>query len=156
MTVQQQSGTPWLKACGIGCLVLVVLGILGGIGLYYVVGSALDKGADAMAEVILETYDEAKAGGAVPTEHTALFDEIVAASQSEDATMWTNVLAAGAVVSAFEDEQVTDEEIAAAEEVRDFLREHPSVSLSDFAGFLDEHPELAETMQDMQGELQSR
>jgi hypothetical protein len=136
--------------------VLAVLGIVGAVALYFVVSSALEQGAVAVAEVIVETYDEAKAQGAIREEHAALFDGLVATAQGDDATMWANVLIAGVVMPAVEDGEITDEEVGAAERVRDFLQEHPGAGIGDFAEFMGENPDLAETMQDMQNQFQEQ
>ena len=156
MSRQQQGGTPWLKVIGIGCLVLIVLGVLGVIAIYFLVNMAFDKGAEAMVQELTKSYDAAKEQGKIPQEHVALFDELVAAAQADDATMFTALLAAGAVMPAINDAEIDDEEVAAAETVRDYLRQNPDVTVFEFAEFADSHPEMAGDMQNMQNQFQTR
>lgn len=144
----------WLVGCGIGCLVLIVLGILAGIGGYYAISQGMGEAAKALADQIDTRYQEAKEAGAIPEEHQALTDKLVQHAKSEDATMWGVILVASPMLEALEDNELTEEEVEDLQTVSDFLDEHPSVGLGDFTQFAEQHPEMGQQMQDLGQQIQ--
>ncbi|MBN2309137.1 MAG: hypothetical protein JXR94_09215 [Candidatus Hydrogenedentes bacterium] len=146
----------WAKACGIGCLILVILAILGGIGVFLLVRTGFEKGRDTFAATLVQEYEQAKANNVVPADQVAVFDEVVAAASKDGSSMWAVLIGTGVILDVLDEGEITDEEAALVQEVRDFFREHPEVGLSDFGQFMESHPEMAENVSRLQQEMQPK
>jgi predicted negative regulator of RcsB-dependent stress response len=156
MAEQESGKKTWIKACGIGCLVLVVLGIAGAIGVYLLAQKAMEAGAEAVAMQLEESYGTAKENGKVPEEHVALFDEIVEIATRDGASLWVAMTGTSAVLTALEDGEVDEEEVEMATAIRDFIKANPNAGLKEFTAFAEEHPELQERLQSIQSQLQPK
>ncbi len=146
----------WVKPCAIGCLVLILLGVLGIVGIYFFAKTMMNKGAGLISEQIVADYEKTKADGKVPPEHVPLFDEVVAAAQQEDVTVWTALLVAVAVGDVFSDGQVNDEELKTAESCARLLARKPEPGSWGFGQFIEQHPELQGKMQELQTQIQQQ
>ena len=156
MAEQESGKKTWIKACGIGCVVLLVLGIAGVFGVVLLVKKGMGKGAEMVAAELRESYPKAKENGKVPEEHIPLFDEIVEIATREDASLWVTMTGASAVLTSVEDGEVDEEEIELATAIRDFIKANPSAGLREFSAFAEKHPELQQRLQDIQRQLQSQ
>jgi len=153
MAEQGSGKKTWIKACGIGCAVLVVIGIAGAVGVYLLAQKAMDAGAEAIAMQLEESYAAAKENGKVPEEHVALFDEIVEIATQDGASLWVTMTGTSAVLTSLEDGQVDEEETALATAIRDFIKANPSAGLAEFNAFAEQHPELQQKLQNIQSQL---
>jgi hypothetical protein len=136
------------KGCTLGCLVILVLMVVGVAGFFtLLVGPKLEEAALGIRERLVTAYEEAKAEGKVPDDHARLFDELVTMTEDEETTVWSAGLIAAVVIDPLADGEVTDEEASGAAAVRDFVKVHPDLGLSGFVQFLTEHPDLMERVQ---------
>ncbi|MCP4640237.1 MAG: hypothetical protein GY851_07395 [bacterium] len=154
MAEGQTKSVNWGKTCAIGCLVLVVLGVVGVIAAVYLVKAGMDKAGKAVAAEVVAEYDSVKADGKVPEEHAALFDGIVDKLRGQDATLWSAILVAGAVADTFSDGEVDEDELKMATAVDEFLEANPEPGMMGLGQFMEDHPELQGEIQSMQQKLQ--
>ncbi|MCL4690957.1 MAG: hypothetical protein KJ060_00370 [Candidatus Hydrogenedentes bacterium] len=138
------------KGCLIGCGVLVVLAIFGGIGGFFVFRSFMEKMGDAMGKQLVEEFAVMKDTGQVPEEHMALYQEVVDLTVRPETTFTAAMVASTVVRTNLEDSQVTPEERQEAEDMRDFLSENPEAGMWAIDSYLKEHPKLKERVEQAQ------
>ena len=142
MAEQESGKKTWIKACGIGCLVLLVIAAGAAFGVYKLVAGKLAEGSAIIAAQTAEDFAQAKADGKVPEEYVALFESVVGAAQAEEASFLVVSMSAAVVVGVFDDDELSEEELADAEAVRDFLSANPDPGSQAVGTFLDENPSL--------------
>lgn len=138
------------KGCTLGCLVILVLMVIGVIAFFtLLIDPLLEEAALEIRERVATAYEDAKAEGKVPEEHTPLFDELAAVAQREETTVWSASLIAAVVIDPITDSKITDEEASDAATVSEFVMAHPDLGFSGFVRFLTEHPDLMERVQEV-------
>lgn len=138
------------KGCAIGCGVLLVLGIFGGIGGYFLVSSIMGKVADAMSKKLAEDFTVMKESGEVPSGDVELYQKLVDISQHEQTTFPAVVLTMAVVKSNLEDGKVDDSERQEAEDTLNFLKEHPDAGMFAVDAFMKKHEGLKERAEKVQ------
>lgn len=134
---------PWLIGCGVGCLVLIILGVVAAVGIYFASQKALKVAGKALSQQINADYTRLKASNQVPAEHAELFDEIVAVSQQETTSTAAMSIIQATMTSIFADNNVSSEEANQAKTVHDFIIANPQCSFLQMGTFFAEHPELS-------------
>ncbi|MCC6794398.1 MAG: hypothetical protein IT366_04710 [Candidatus Hydrogenedentes bacterium] len=146
----------WVIGCGVGCLVVCVIGaIVVAAGGYMMATRGFSEAGKAMATQINTDYGRMKSENKVPAEHTAVFDEIVATTQTEGASMWAVTIASGAIYGILQDGQVSEEEAKQAATIRDFVVANPECTMMQMAEFMQQHPELSHLQQNMPQNMNS-
>lgn len=150
---QQGSGNntlKWVIGCGVGCLILCIVGaIVVGAGGYFMATKGFTAAGKEMATQMNADYSRMKSENKVPSEHAAVFDEIVATTQKEGATMWVVTVSTMAIYGILQDGQVSEEEAKQAATIRDFVVANPDCSMMEMAEFMQQHPELSHLQQSM-------
>ena len=140
----------WVIGCGVGCLVLCIVGaIVVGVGGYYAATTGLSAAGKEMATQMNADYSRMKSESKVPSEHTAVFDDIIAATQKEGVTMWAVTISTMAIYGILQDGQVSEEEAKQATTIRDFVVANPDCTMMKMAEFMQQHPELSHLQQSM-------
>lgn len=138
------------KGCLIGCGVLVVLAIFGGVGGFFAIRAFMEKMSAAMGKQLTEEFAVMKDTGQVPEQQIALYQEIVDLTARPETTFTASMVASTVVRTNLEDKQVTPEEQQEAESIRDFLSDNPDAGMWAVDGYLKEHPELKERVEQTQ------
>lgn len=141
------------KGCAIGCGVLIVLGIFGGIGAVFVGRSFMGKMGAALSERLVEDFAVMKDTGQVPEEHAALYQEVVDLTARPETTVTAALVASTVVRTSLDDGQVDATERQEVEATRDFLTENPEAGVFATDQFLDEHPDLKKRVEEAQRTL---
>jgi hypothetical protein len=147
--------TKWvLIGCGSGCavviLIVVILGVAGG----FAAKKGMDKVKGGMVSGLQSSYDDLKADGQVPAEYTAQFDELVQISQQPNTSFWCVMFATGIVSDTLSDGTVDESEAPMIDAVLGFVRDNPDAGIIEFSQFVEKHPELQKTFQNMQQQQQ--
>jgi len=152
---QQQSGggSKWLWGCGIGCGVLLVLLIAVAVVMYFVVRTGLDTMGDMASQQLEENYETMREQADIPEEYQAVYDELVSIATGDEASPWVRVLALPVVLGTLEDGEVSEEEFEMVQHVVNVFRENPDAGLMDLQRIFEEHPELYESFEQIQQEL---
>ena len=152
---QQSSGAnKWLWGCGIGCGVLLLLVIaLTGIG-YFVIQTGLQTMGEMASQQIEEQYEPMREQADLPEEYQATYDELVSIATGEEASPWVRVLALPVILGTLEAGEVTEEEFEMVQHVANVFRENPDAGLMDLQRIFEEHPELYESFQQIQEQLE--
>lgn len=146
----------WVIGCGVGCLVVCIIGaIVVAAGGYFMATRGFSEAGKAMATQINTDYSRMKSENKIPSEHAAVFDEIVAATQKEGASMWAVTIASGAIYGILQDGQVSEEEAKQAATIRDFVVANPECTMMQMAEFMQQHPELSHLQQNMPQNMNS-
>ncbi|MFP4172381.1 MAG: hypothetical protein ACLFV4_05655 [Candidatus Hydrogenedentota bacterium] len=152
---QKSSGAnKWLWGCGIGCGVLLVLVIVVGAVMYFVVQTGLQTMGEIASQQIDEQYEPMKEQADIPEDYEATYDEVAAIATGENASPWARVLALPVVLGTLEDGEVTEDEFEMVQHVAEVLRENPDAGLMDLRGIFEEHPQLQESFQQIQQQLE--
>lgn len=152
---QKSSGAnKWLWGCGIGCGVLLVLVIVLGGVMYFVIQTGLQTMGEMASQQIEEQYEAMKEEANIPEDYEATYDEVVAIATGEEASPWVRVLALPVVLGTLEDGEVSEEEFEMIQHVAAVFRENPDAGLMDLRGIFEEHPQLQESFQEIQQQLE--
>ncbi len=138
------------KGCAIGCGVLIVLGIFGGIGGYFLISSLMGKVGSAMAKQLAEDFSVMKDSGEVPSEDVDLYQKLVDISQHPETTFAGALLTTTVVNSNLEDGKVDESERQEAEDTLNFLKEHPDAGVFAVDAFMKKHEGLKERAEKVQ------
>jgi len=154
----QKSGVPgWLMGCGIGCGILVVAAIIGIVlmgGLaYFATRKVMEEGKGEITSELNKKYDEYVQKGLIPEENQPLFDELRDLANNEKASFPAILMCFVAIQSTFEDGEVSESELKAATDVRDYVNENPEVGFIGMGTFIGEHPELQKAFNEAQYEF---
>lgn len=140
----------WVIGCGVGCLVLcIVSAIVIGAGGYFMATKGMTVASQELATQMNADYSRMKSENKVPSEHVAVFDEIVATTQKEGVSMWAMTISTMAIYGILQDGQVSEEEAKQAATIREFVVANPDCSMIKMAEFMQQHPELSHLQQSM-------
>ncbi|MBI3118290.1 MAG: hypothetical protein HYZ00_06375 [Candidatus Hydrogenedentes bacterium] len=132
----------WLLACGSGCAVLVIAGIVSGVLAYRLGTKAMEASRNQLRDEVQQEYDALKEKNAVPAEHRDFYDAAVAESQRGTVGTWGLLLYLGGIIIPLKDGQLTADEWRAAQAARGLLQQDPAPSPRAFANFVSQHPVL--------------
>ncbi len=128
-----------LAGCGLGCGVLVVVGLCLMIGLSLMIPSLLQPRARTVVEDI---YEKAQENKNLTKQQLAVYAELYAVNESPMVSGLVTITSAAIFHDHLRDGALTDEEIAEATVLRDFLNDHPNAGMIDMMRFYSDHPEF--------------
>ncbi len=155
MSGQQTGGMPkWLVGCGIGCAVVVVVGIIGIVALgglsYFMFDKVMQEGKIELVKELNREYQKLNDEGKIPEEHRPVLDELVALAKGDEVSAMAIGMCVMTIDTAFQDGEISEDEAQAFVLYRDFLKENPDAGMMAVATFLSEHPELGIDPSDLQ------
>ncbi|HOF38838.1 MAG TPA: hypothetical protein PLD73_02105 [Candidatus Hydrogenedentes bacterium] len=131
---------------------LVIIGLLAGLG-YYLFTKGLEQTKSQLAAALDEEYGKLIEEDAIPDEHRPLFDELHALGTDPGTSSLAVIMCLAAVQSAFDDGQLTEEEVRHVTEIRDFVKANPQAGMRTIFSFLAEHPEFRQMFEGIEESL---
>jgi uncharacterized protein HemX len=126
-------------------IVLVLLALALGGGVYYTVQNVDTLFAEMrtqMREGTRQQLEKLEAGGKVPEEHRALYDDLKARLLSDETSVLALMAVQESVHEALSDETLDATEIAMLEAAANFLRRYPRPTLQEWLAFGEVHDSI--------------
>ena len=140
----------WVWGCGAGCLVVLILLVVGAVLLWFGLRRSLEAAKPEMQANVKQFYEELNARGEVPEEHKPTLDQLEEVSQRQNASVYVVMAIYALYYYSFADGSGMDEEKAKlADELLDYVEENPDRSLRELSELMARHPELQGAFQEM-------
>ena len=137
-----------LMGCGIGCGLLIFVGIVLVVAIFFLGDRALTK-MDSLSKPYLEReYPVWKEHGIINAEQAEVYDALYDAVYDEElGSRWVTICALNMFVYHTDDDTITDSELEHAQALLDDIREQPGLGFSYWGEFIQSDEGLQEASQ---------
>ena len=151
---QPRKGFNWLMACGVGCLIILIGGLIVAFALWQYLARNIDQTREEWRAMIQAQHEDAVTTDAIPAEHQELFADVTAQTQRPEAGIWGLGTYLAVVPPAWEDSEITEEELAQVQDLRGFLAADPAPNPMEVGQYFERHPGLQERFRELQQQMQ--
>jgi uncharacterized membrane protein YebE (DUF533 family) len=157
---EEKKGTNWVMTCGIGCGVLLVVGIIVVLVGGYMMKAVYEEGIEQVRVQMVadadEVYQRLKSEGKIAASDTALIDEAHTLSQQAGSSAFAVGMCSAVIAFVDADGVLSDDERSMSNTMLEKVRQDPGMGLIAFGQFIAENPELQQQLEEIQSDIQAQ
>lgn len=140
----------WALGCGIGCLVLIGLIVVGGgLAAYFLAPKLGGLAGEGMFKIMEGQYNEMKKNDSLPADQRIVIEEIIATCSRQDTSPTAKGFAGAVVMNLLMDQKITETELRALIDLSAFIKKNPAMKFEELESFEKDHPDIKKALDEM-------